>query len=98
MGFTVEYTEVQCQHRENKSGKYYGTALGDKGEGPVGSYDGYDPLLFEVLKFARSGQPPVSEQETLEIYAFMEAADESKRQGGCSVKLSDIIQKNGGPP
>ncbi|HLQ43108.1 MAG TPA: Gfo/Idh/MocA family oxidoreductase, partial [Planctomycetaceae bacterium] len=80
-------------YRENKSGKYYGTALGDKGEGPVGSYDGYDPLLFEVLKFARSGQPPVSEAETLEIYAFMEAADESKRQGGAVVTIESVMQK-----
>ena len=72
---------------------YTGKAVGDKGEGLVGSYDGYDPLLFEVLKFARSGQPPVSEQETLEIYAFMEAADESKRQNGASVTLESVLTK-----
>ena len=78
-------------YREGKG--YEGKATGDKGEGPVGSYDGYDPLLFEVLKFARSGQPPVSEQETLEIYAFMEAADESKRQNGTSVTLESVLAK-----
>ena len=80
-------------YRENKIGKYFGTAVGDKGEGPVGSYDGYEPLLFEVLKFARSGQPPVGEAETLEIYAFMEAADESKRQNGASVTLESVMKK-----
>jgi hypothetical protein len=78
-------------YREGKG--YEGKAIGDKGEGPVGSYDGYDPLLFEVIKFARSGQPPVSEQETLEIYAFMEAADESKRQNGASVTLESVLTK-----
>lgn len=78
-------------YREGKG--YEGKATGDKGEGLVGSYDGYDPLLFEVLKFARSGQPPVSEQETLEIYAFMEAADESKRQNGASVTLESVMAK-----
>jgi len=78
-------------YREGKG--YEGKAIGDKGEGPVGSYDGYDPLLFEVLKFGRSGQPPVSEQETLEIYAFMEAADESKRQNGASVTLESVMAK-----
>lgn len=72
---------------------YTGKAVGDKGEGPVGSYDGYEPLLFEVLKFARSGQPPVSEAETLEIYAFMEAADESKRLNGASVTLESVMKK-----
>ncbi len=36
---------------------------------------------------------PVSAEETLEIYAFMEAADESKRNGGKVVSLEDVIQK-----
>ena len=35
-------------------------------------------LVIEIAKFFRTGQPPVSAAETLEIYAFMEAADESK--------------------
>lgn len=78
-------------YREGKG--YEGKAVGEKGEGPVGSYDGYEPLLFAVLKFARSGQPPVSEAETLEIYAFMEAADESKRQNGESVTLESVMAK-----
>ena len=78
-------------YREGKG--YAGKAIGETGEGPVGSYDGYEPLLFEVLKFARSGQPPVGEAETLEIYAFMEAADESKRQNGASVTLESVMKK-----
>jgi len=78
-------------YREGKG--YEGKAVGDKGDGPVGSYDGYEPLLFAVLNFARTGQPPVSEAETLEIYAFMEAADESKRQNGASVTLESVMKK-----
>ena len=77
--------------REGKG--YVGTAVGEKGESPVGSYDGYDPLLFEIIKFARTGKTPVSEAETLEIYAFMEAADESKRQNGASVTLESVLTK-----
>lgn len=77
--------------REGKG--YTGTATGDKGSGPVGSYDGYDPLVFEIVKFFRTGQPPVSEAETLEIYAFMEAADESKRQGGAKITLESVMSK-----
>jgi hypothetical protein len=34
----------------------------------------------------------VSPEETLEIFAFMEAADESKRRGGVPVRLSEIKQ------
>ena len=77
--------------REGKG--YSGTATGEKGTGPVGSYDGYDPLVVEIVKFFRTGQPPVTEAETLEIYAFMEAADESKRQNGAKVTLESVLGK-----
>jgi hypothetical protein len=56
----------------------------------------YTPFLREVVKFFQTGIAPVPPEETLEIYAFMEAADESKSQGGCPVKLADVIEKNGG--
>ncbi|MFV1965588.1 MAG: Gfo/Idh/MocA family protein, partial [Pirellulaceae bacterium] len=71
---------------------YGGSAQGDTKEGPVGSYDGYAPLVVEIVKFFRTGKPPVSAEETLEIYAFMEAADESKRQGGAEVTLESVLQ------
>jgi hypothetical protein len=35
----------------------------------------------------------VSAEETLEIFAFMEAADESKRQNGAPVALADMLAK-----
>lgn len=72
---------------------YGGTAFGTKGIQQIGSYGGYRPLLVEVVKFFRSGKSPVSEAETLEIYAFMEAADESKRQGGVPVTLESVMKK-----
>jgi hypothetical protein len=36
---------------------------------------------------------PVKDEETLEIYAFMEAADESKRQNGAEVTLASVMAK-----
>ena len=72
---------------------YGGIAKGTKGESPVGSSGGYRPLVVEIVKFFRSGKAPVSAAETLEIYAFMEAADESKRQGGKSVMLSNVLEE-----
>ena len=45
------------------------------------------------MKFFQTGKPPVSEKETLEIYAFMSAADESKRQGGVPVTLDSVMAK-----
>ena len=36
------------------------------------------PLLVEIVKFFQTKQPPVSNDETLEIFAFMDAAQRSK--------------------
>ena len=36
---------------------------------------------------------PVDPATTLEIYVFMEAADESKRRGGVPVRLQDVLEK-----
>lgn len=74
-------------------GGYGGTAFGDKGIDQIGPYESYRPLLVEIVKFYRTGVVPVSEEETLEIYAFMEAADESKRQGGAPVSLASVMEK-----
>ena len=50
---------------------------------------------MEVCKFFRTGKPPVSPKETLEIFAFMEAADESKRRGGEPVTLESVLTRAG---
>lgn len=56
----------------------------------------YAPLIVEVVKFFQTGIAPVSAEETIELFAFMEAADESKRQGGIPVRIADVIKANGG--
>ena len=53
----------------------------------------YAPLVREIIKFFQTGVAPVSPEETIEMFAFMEAADESKRQGGRPVKLSEVMAK-----
>src|SRR3954469_6350258 len=88
-GRTGIFREENGQDRKGYGGK----AIGEKGEMPIGSYDGYDVLLFEIIKMFRTGVVPVSAEETLELYAFMEAADESKRRGGAEVSLKEVIDK-----
>ena len=51
---------------------------------------GYAELVAAVVKFFQTGQPPVSPQETLEIFAFMEAAQRSKESGGRPVRIRDL--------
>lgn len=67
--------------------------FGEKGIAPSGPFEGYEPLLVEIAKFFRTGKPPMSAQDTIEIYAFMEAADESLRQEGRPVSISSVLEK-----
>lgn len=71
---------------------YGGKAIGSKGESPVGKYDGYAALVKEIIPFFQTGNPPVPMEETIEILAFMEAADASKAAGGKPVKIADMIK------
>lgn len=72
---------------------YGGTAFGEKAVAAFGKFEGYDPLVLKILEFFETGRPPVDPQETLEVYAFMEAADESKRRGGAAVSVQEVLDK-----
>jgi hypothetical protein len=77
-----------------ESGAGYGAeAFMKKGVQRVDDYKGYGQLLAEIVAFFKSGAAPVAPEETLEIFAFMEAADESKRRGGVPVKLDEVLAK-----
>lgn len=77
--------------REDKN--FHGLAKGEKGEAKAGSFDGYVPLVVEIMKFFQTGIAPVRPSETIEIFAFMEAADKSKAQNGAPVKISDVLNQ-----
>jgi len=53
----------------------------------------YAPLVREIVKFFQTGVAPVLPEETIELFAFMEGADESLRQGGKPVKISEVMAK-----
>lgn len=72
---------------------YSGEAVGESGKAPVGNFDGYEPLVAEVVQFFKTRKPPVTAEETIELFVFMEAADESKRQGGKAVAIADVLKK-----
>jgi hypothetical protein len=58
----------------------------------------YGGLLVEIARFFKTRRPPVSEDVTIEVFAFIEAADESKHQGGAPVALESVIAKARGRP
>jgi hypothetical protein len=53
----------------------------------------YRGLLVEVVNFFQTGVPPVRPEETLEIMAFMEAAELSKARGGAAVPLAEVTRE-----
>lgn len=81
--------------RGTRTGKhdYGGTVYGEKGNLSLGPFNGYDNLLIQIIDFFKTGNPPVKAEETLEIYAFMEAADESKRNRGSAITLDAVMQQ-----
>ena len=68
-------------------------AFGSKSIAPLKTPATYKDLCHQIGRFFRTGKPPVDAATTIEIFAFMEAADESKRQGGKPVAVADILAK-----
>ncbi len=62
-------------------------AKGQAAETAMKVNDGYAPLVREIVQFFQTGRPPVSNEETLEIFAFLDAAQRSKESGGKPIAL-----------
>lgn len=77
------------RHKE----EFGAVAFGTKGIVPATKSDRYEELCQEIVRFFKTRQPPVTAEETIEIFAFMEAADESNRQGGKPVSLKEVLTK-----
>jgi predicted dehydrogenase len=73
-------------------GAYGATVFGEKGIVVLDKYNGYEPLLVKISEFFNTGILPISIDETLEIFAFMQAADESKLKGGILVNIDSVVQ------
>jgi hypothetical protein len=74
--------------------KGYGAEVeGEKGSGKITKNEGYEPLVVEIVRFFKTGKPPVSPEETLEVLAFMVAAEESKNLGGKPVSIESVMRK-----
>jgi len=78
--------------RKGKSG-YGATIFGAKKITPAGEYAGYGPLVDEIIKFFKTGKPAVPAEETIEMFAFMSAADVSKAKGGAVVSIRKLIDE-----
>jgi hypothetical protein len=59
----------------------------------LGLEGGYEKLCREIGRFFKTRKVPVQPEEIIEIFAFMEVADESKRQGDVPVSLVSVLAK-----
>ncbi|MBM4002567.1 MAG: hypothetical protein FJ295_04655 [Planctomycetes bacterium] len=91
---------------KNGAVKYSATVFGDQGVSTAGIYGhgipikgvvptddrymGYRGLAIEVAKFFKGAEPPVTLAETLEIFAFLQAMDESRAGNGIMVPLQNL--------
>lgn len=74
--------------------KDYGALVfGSKGIKRSGGYTGSEGLVDRIVTFFLKGTIPVAERETIEIYAFMSAADLSKERNGAMVTLKEVIDR-----
>jgi hypothetical protein len=75
--------------------EYGGTVFGEHGLLTIvpGKDYGYRKLMTRVAQFFDSGIPPVSVDETLEIFAFMTAAEESSSKAGEPVDLDNVLKR-----
>ena len=69
------------------------TVFGSKGIAHVNNFYNYVPLVCAIVEFFRTKTPPVSFEEMLEVFVFMEAAEESKRRGGVPVNLAEVLNR-----
>jgi predicted dehydrogenase len=72
---------------------YGATVFGTKGIAPTGPYTGYKPLVDEIVNFFKTGHVPLPPEETIEIFAFMSAAEESEAQKGAPVTIAEVLEK-----
>lgn len=77
--------------RAGKPG-YGATIFAEKGIFQAGPYVGYEPLVLEIAKFFTTGTTPIEPDETIEMFAFMTAADVSKERGGAPVTIEEVMK------
>lgn len=72
------------------------TVFGTKGIKHVNNYYNYYPLMTSIVEFFRTKQSPVPVEEMVEVFAYIEAAEESKRRGGTPVGLAEVRERASG--
>lgn len=59
----------------------------------AGHYDGYKPLLDQIIQFFKTKKAPVEPKETIEMFTFMEASNISLKSKGKPIELAKVYSK-----
>jgi predicted dehydrogenase len=95
---TADFDDVVCRWKDGRLGTVravrpysdYGAVVfraKDVAQSPAHGKADYVPLVKEIVTFFQTGRTPVPNDVTLEMFAFMDAAQRSKEQGGRPVRL-----------
>jgi predicted dehydrogenase len=68
------------------------TVFGTKGIAHVDNYYNYYPLAVAIVEFFRTRKSPIPEPEMVEVFAYLAAAEESKRRQGVPVSLQEVVE------
>lgn len=68
------------------------TVFGKQGIAHVNNYYDYKPLVWEIAKFFREPQSPIPVEEMVEVFAYLAAAEESKRRKGAPVRIQEVME------
>jgi hypothetical protein len=89
---------------DGRIGTFRGIRAGASGYGLVvfgtdrietdAKYEGYESLVREIRQFLAGGAAPVTNDETLEMMTFMQAAQVSKDNGGKPVMIGEVWQEH----
>jgi predicted dehydrogenase len=97
--YSAEQDEITCRWKDGRIGTVralrpysdFGavvfTSANKVIQSPAKFEYSYVPLVREFVQFFQTGKPPVDPEETLEIFAFLDAAQKSREQGGKPVRL-----------
>ncbi|MEE3367925.1 MAG: Gfo/Idh/MocA family oxidoreductase [Planctomycetota bacterium] len=88
---TVQYSALVFGSKGIAPAGQYGYPAPVNGVVPKSRYKGYEGVATEIARFYKSRRPPVTATETIELFAFMEAAHESGRRGGAPVGIPEVI-------
>ncbi|MEZ4810692.1 MAG: Gfo/Idh/MocA family oxidoreductase [Allomuricauda sp.] len=77
---------------KNGMQEYGGQAFGDKGVSYLDKFESADPLVEVILHYFDTGEVPMEPSETIELFAFMDAAQKSEQEEGDWVSIEAMFQ------